>query len=88
MADTIKQIMSHRSDGRLPDRTEPATRQDYKLHIRHIADSVHYNLRHAHDHLKEMQFSYKRLKHEEPALAKKEQNNIKGVLKKPLKGVV
>lgn len=92
MADTIAKTLKNsnkysnakyellRSDGRLPDRTEPKTKADTQIHISHIVDSSQYNLRHAHDHEEEMAFDYGRLKKEDPKLAATYQKQIKNVL--------
>ena len=69
-----------RSDGRLPDRTDPKTEADKKIHISHIVDSSQYNLRHAHDHEEEMAFDFKRLSKEDPKLAETYKRQIKDVL--------
>ena len=62
--------MKTRSDGRLPDKaTKPATKADKRIHFDHIVDSGQYNLRHDHDHAKELAFDYKRLSKEKPAEA-------------------
>lgn len=71
-----------RSDGRLPDRTKPATKTDDVIHINHIKDSGQYNLRHTHDHMAELVFDYQRLSKEKTRLAANLQARTLGVLNK------
>ena len=73
-------IMKKHSDGRLPDRTKPATPADKKIHISHIIDSGDYNLRHEHDHAEEMAFDVSRFRKEDPALLERYIRNILGVM--------
>jgi len=94
MADKIKTVMSNsnygskstyiikrlRSDGRLPDRTKPATARDTKIHLSHILDSSQYNLRHEHDHGEEMAFDYKRFLKEDTKLVEQYSKQIRAVL--------
>jgi len=73
-------IMGSRSDGRLPDRSKPATKRDDRIHMTHIVDSSQYNLRHEFDHADEMAFDFKRFTKEDNRLAKNYQKQIKSVL--------
>ena len=47
---------------------------DKKIHFDHIVDSGQYNLRHDHDHAKELAFDYQRLSKEKPTEAKRLQS--------------
>lgn len=72
--------MKTRSDGRLPDRTKPKTKADHEIHLSHIIDSGQYNLRHDHDHTKELVFDYGRLNKEVPKEASKLQRQTLAIM--------
>lgn len=66
-------LMKTRSDGRIDPKDggvkgnpKPKTPTDKKIHLGHIVGSGQYNLDHAHDHLEELAFDYKRLSKEQP----------------------
>lgn len=69
-------LMKTRSDGRIDPKDggvkgspKPKTPTDNKIHLGHIVGSGQYNLDHAHDHLEELAFDYKRLKKDMPTEA-------------------
>jgi hypothetical protein len=99
MSKTVKEVLSnknqyskatydmkHRSDGRLPARQKPASAGDKVIHNDHIVDSGQYNLRHTHDHLKELVFDYERLK-EKPEEAARIQHQAMVLLNPIWKGM-
>lgn len=55
----------------MPDKkVKPSTKADNRIHLDHIVDSGQYNLRHNHDHAKELAFDYGRLIKDKPAEAR------------------
>jgi len=78
---SVRYDMKHKSDGRQDtDRTEPVTKEDWKIHKAHKVDSVYYNMNHAHDHLEELTHSYNDIKKEDP----KEGERLKKLIIKTL----
>lgn len=54
--------------------TNPPTPEDAKMRVAHVADSVDYNLRHAHDHAMATVEQVAKLKKVAPKVAKKQAN--------------
>lgn len=69
----------------------PPTPEDAKMRVRHVNDSVKYNLRHAHDHSVAIADQLGKLRQVSPTLAKKQathaQNELQSTLNKFKKGV-
>ena len=60
----------------------PPTPEDAKMRVRHVADSVKYNLRHAHDHSMAIADQLSKLRQVSPSLASKQASQAQNELQK------
>jgi N-acetyl-gamma-glutamylphosphate reductase len=70
MAKSVSALWKKYSDAGAVD-GKPPTPEDNKLRIKHVMDSIPYNVGHAHDHMEEITLQLGKLKKTDAKLSKK-----------------